>query len=92
MKLFIIHDSKAETYTNPMCFKTTAEAIRNFSSWCRDTESNLYKFSSDYSMLEIGEFNLSTAEILTHPARIIAHASEFSSQNILPSNEMESKI
>ena len=77
MKLFSIHDSKAETYGQPMCFKTTAEAIRNFQSWCREPESNLFKFSSDYSLLELGEFDESTGNITTHQARIISNASEF---------------
>lgn len=78
MKMFSIHDSKAESYLAPIYFKTKAEAIRAFSASCQDFESNLCKFSSDYTLVEIGEFNETNAEILTHQSPIIlANASEF---------------
>lgn len=94
MKLFTIHDSKAESYGQPMCFKTTAEAIRNFGSWCKDPESNLHKFATDYSLLEIGEYDESNGKITTHDLRIIANAAEFiqsSIPNHLPLNELEAR-
>lgn len=94
MKMFTIHDTKAESYGQPMCFKTTAEAIRNFGVWCKDPESNLNKFSSDYSLIELGEFDESNGEIKTHQLRIIANASEFVLSSIpthLPINDMEAR-
>jgi hypothetical protein len=78
MKMFCIHDSKAEAYMSPFYFKTKAEAIRAFSASCQEPDSNLSKFASDYTLVEIGEFNETTAEINTHLSPIIlANASEF---------------
>lgn len=78
MKMFSIHDSKAESYGQPMCFKTKAEAIRAFTTWSQEPESNLCKFAPDYTLVEIGEFDETTAAINTHNSPIIlANASEF---------------
>lgn len=95
MKMFSIHDSKAESYMPPIYFKTPAEAIRAFSASCQETESNLYKFSSDYTLVELGEFDETSASIATHNVpRILANASEFTQKlplSQLPLNELEAR-
>lgn len=78
MKLFSIHDSKAEAHLPPIAFKTAAEAIRAFSSSCEDTSTNFYKYPSDYTLVELGEFDEASASICTHASpRILSNASEF---------------
>lgn len=78
MKIFSVHDVKAEAYFNPLCYKTVAEAIRAFSTSCKDTNSQFYQYPSDFTLVELGEFDEISASIATHSApRILAHASEF---------------
>lgn len=78
MKIFSIHDSKAEAYLAPIYFKTPAEAIRAFSTACEDTSTSFYKYPSDYTLVELGEFDEVTASICTHNTpRILSNASEF---------------
>jgi len=78
MKIFSIHDSKAEAYLSPIYFKTSAEAIRAFSTACEDSSSQFFKYPSDFTLVELGEFDEISASIVTHTApRILSNASEF---------------
>lgn len=83
MKLFSIHDSKAEAYFSPITLKSTGEALRAFQASCEDTNSNLYKYPSDFTLVEIGEFCENTAAITMLPfPRIISNASEYSTRPV----------
>lgn len=77
MKIFSVHDSKAEAYLTPIYFKTKGEAIRAFETACKDQNTNFAKYPSDYTLVEIGEFDESTSSILNTPPIILANASEF---------------
>jgi len=78
MKTFSIHDSKAEAYLPPIFLKSVGEAIRAFQSSCEDVNSQFYKYPSDFTLVELGEFNETTAEIKSLPApRILANAAEY---------------
>lgn len=78
MRMYSIHDSKAEAYLSPIYFKTKGEALRAFETSCKDTDSNFYKYPSDFTMVELGEFDESTATIISHDKPLIlANASEF---------------
>lgn len=83
MKIFSVHDSKAEAYLSPFYSKTPAEAIRSFSSACEDSSSAFFKYPSDFTLVELGEFDEISASIATHQKpRILANASEFKRQEI----------
>lgn len=78
MKMFSIHDSKAEAYLPPIYFKTKGEALRAFETSCKDEETNFHKYPSDYTLVELGEFDESSASILCHDKPLIlSNASEF---------------
>jgi hypothetical protein len=78
MKIFSIHDSKAEAYLPPIYFKTAAEAIRAFSTACEDSQTQFFKYPADFTLVELGEFDEPTASIATHKLpRILSNASEF---------------
>jgi len=78
MRMYSIHDSKAEAYLSPIYFKTKGEALRAFEASCKDTDSNFYKYPSDFTMVELGEFDESTATIISYDKPLIlANASEF---------------
>jgi len=77
MKIFSVHDSKAEAYLSPIYFKTKGEAIRAFETACKDQNTNFFKYPSDYTLVEIGEFDETTSSIQTSAPVILANASEF---------------
>lgn len=78
MKMFSVHDSKAEAYFNPIFFKTAGEAIRAFETTCRDVESQFNKYPADFTLVELGEYNEQDASIKSHATpRILSNAAEF---------------
>lgn len=78
LKVFSVHDSKAEAYLNPFYMRTTGEAIRAFSSTCNDEKTDFHKFPSDYTLVEIGSFDPSNGNITAHEKPIIlSNASEY---------------
>lgn len=78
MKLYSIHDSKAEAYLPPLTMNSKGEAIRAFDQSCQDKESNFYKYPHDFTLVELGEWDQLTAKFTLHPAPVIVNnASEF---------------
>lgn len=81
MKMYSIHDSKAEAYLPPIFMRTAGEAIRTFEQTCKDPNSQFSKFPADFTLVELGEFDELSAHIATHDKpRILANASEFKLQ------------
>lgn len=56
-KHFAIYDSKAEFYTEPYPFKTTAEAIRAFTNTANDSKTPMAQNAEDYTLFELGEYD-----------------------------------
>lgn len=78
MKLFSVHDSKAEAYLQPIYFKSTGEAIRAFQTTCNDEKSQFNQYPSDFTLVELGSWDELTAKIITHDQpRILTNASEY---------------
>lgn len=83
MKIFSVNDSKAEAYLPPIFFRTTAEALRAFESSCDDSNSSFSKYPSDFTLVELGEYDELTAKITTHAQpRILQNAAEFKNKFI----------
>ena len=83
MKIFSVHDSKAEAYLPPIYFKTSAEAIRAFESSVQDEKTQFNKYASDYTLVELGLFDENSGTITTSQIpRILANASEFKKTNL----------
>lgn len=78
MKIFSVHDSKAEAYLAPIYFRTKGEAIRAFETTCQDETSQFHKYPSDFTLVELGEFNETTSAITPLIAPLhLSHASEY---------------
>lgn len=79
MKLFAIHDSKAKAYMKPFTFQSTGEAVRAFETSVReDKDSNLHKYPADFTLVELGTFDIETAEIRTiEKPLILSNAAEY---------------
>ncbi len=72
LKVFSIHDSKAEAFIQPFYSQTTGTAVRSFEQACNDTASDFNKFAGDYTLFELGEFDQNSAEFtpLTTPVNL----------------------
>lgn len=83
MKIFTVHDSKAQAYLQPIYFRSTGEAIRAFETTCKDKNSQFAQYPSDFSLLHIGEWNQDTAAIvmLSKPV-ILTNASEYAQKSL----------
>lgn len=60
-KIFAVLDSKAETYTHPLIFKTKGEAIRSFSDEANNGNSQISRHPEDYTLFEVGSYDDSNA-------------------------------
>lgn len=69
LKMFTIHDSKADAYLNPFYARSTGEAIRMFEQAMNDANSQFATSPQDYSLWELGQFTDITAEILLLDAK-----------------------
>lgn len=63
MKLFTVHDSKAEAFIVPFYERTTGLAVRAFTQAANEPDHQFNKFPSDYTLFELGNFDELTAEI-----------------------------
>lgn len=62
-KMYTVHDSKAGAYLQPFYARQNGEAIRSFAEACNQKDHNFYKFASDFTLFEIGEFDEQTGVI-----------------------------
>lgn len=78
MKIFSVHDSKAIAYLPPFYMRNAGEAMRAFQTSCQDQNSQFNKYPSDYTLVELGEFDEETASIATHASpKILINAKEY---------------
>ncbi len=61
LKVFSIHDSKAEAFIQPFYSQTTGTAVRSFEQAVNDPQSDFHKFAGDYTLFELGDFDQNTA-------------------------------
>lgn len=62
LKMFTVHDSKAEAFLQPFYDQTTASARRAFGAACNDAEHSFCKFPGDYTLFELGEFDQASGQ------------------------------
>jgi len=63
MKIYAVHDIKAESYLQPFFAGTDGLAIRMFQAAANDQEHQFWKYAEDYSLYRIGEWDESTGVV-----------------------------
>lgn len=77
MNFYAIFDSRAKNYFRPIPESTEANALRGFDHVVNSAESVLRQYPDDFSLHEIGAFDMSTGAITpTFPTRIIKTVKE----------------
>jgi len=57
LKIFTVHDSKAEAYLPPFHMPSRGLVIRAFTESVNDPKTSFYKYPSDFTLFEIGEYD-----------------------------------
>lgn len=57
MMIFTVYDVKAELYLQPFFSPTEQTALRSFRAAASDQDHDFWKFSEDYTLFFIGEWN-----------------------------------
>lgn len=57
LKVFSVFDSKAKVFSNPFYCVNSGVAVRSFEQAVNDPASDFSRWSSDYTLFELGEFH-----------------------------------
>ena len=68
-KLYVLHDSKSETYTAPTVNPARGQAIRSFSDAVNEGKGVLSDHPEDFTLFEIGDYDELKGEITLYPAK-----------------------
>lgn len=69
LKVLSVYDSKVKTFEKPLFMRNRAEAIRSWAQASNDPATSFYAHPSDFSLMEIGEFDEETGKFTnTEPA------------------------
>lgn len=70
-KCCAIHDAKAEAWMTPMFFQAAGQAVRSFADAVNDGKSEFSRHPEDFSLFEIGEFDLRTGIFVAESAPVV---------------------
>ena len=63
LKIYSVHDSKAEAFLAPFNAPTAGVAIRMWEAACKDPEHTFHQHAGDYTLFEIGEFDQTSGQV-----------------------------
>lgn len=72
MRVFSIHDAKAEAYLQPFFAPNEGVALRYVETACNDLEHEFHRHSEDYTLHEIGGWDEETGELDPCLLRVVA--------------------
>ena len=70
LKAFSIYDSKAKAFKQPFFELNAGTAIRAVSEVVNDRTHGFHKFSTDYTLFEIGEYDQNAGRLTSYDAHI----------------------
>lgn len=72
IEVFSIYDNKAKCFSRPFYSATVAVALRDFSTACKDSQSQLSKHPEDFTLFHVGHFDdeVGTFTNLPHHANL----------------------
>nr|QJB20406.1 MAG: nonstructural protein [Microvirus sp.] len=63
IKMFSVHDAKANAFLQPFFSQTAGTAERSFAAEIKSTDSQFAKFAEDFTLFEIGSFDDATGKM-----------------------------
>jgi len=70
MRVYTVYDSKTEAYMPPFFQPAKGAALRLFSDSVNDVNHTFNKHPSDFTLFELGTYDDSTAQFVTHSTPI----------------------
>lgn len=70
LKVFAIHDSKAEAYLQPFFMANKGTAIRAITDILQQKDHQFTKYPEDFTLFELGEYDDSNGHMLPYPTPI----------------------
>lgn len=84
IKIFCVHDSKAEAFMNPFYSPTAGTAIRMFTASANNPEHEFGKYSEDYTLFELGSWDEDNATFDLHETpRSLGLALQYKEGNLM---------
>ena len=81
--VYSVYDSAVKAFANPMYMRTKGEALRSWSDAANDPKTAMCQHPSDYSLMELGEYDDQTGQFINHPAPInMGLAAQFKQDNV----------
>lgn len=77
LKVFAVHDSKAEAFLRPFTTLTRGQAIRGFSDAVNDKGHEFNKHPDDYTLFQIGEFDEQSGILVAGTPETLGNAIQF---------------
>lgn len=59
-QVFVVYDSKAEFYADPMYFRSMGEALRSWEQVSNDEASDIGKYAADFTFFHVGTYDEQT--------------------------------
>lgn len=78
LKVYSVFDVKVGAYLPPIFMRSNGEALRAFASAANSKDHDFCKYAEDYTLFEIGMFDDSCGQIITHSTLVpLGRAIEF---------------
>lgn len=77
MKIVAVRDAAMGEYMSPFIVQNVGMAIRSFGDEVGKDDSPLNKHPEDYELFEIGEYDPSTAKIVSYEPKQLARATQY---------------
>ena len=76
-KIYVVQDTKAEYFMNPMVHRNNGEALRAFEEGATHPESFISKYPSNFNLILVGEFCEETGRINSVDHTPLANGMDF---------------
>lgn len=78
LKVFSIHDVKAQVFSNPFYMGHDGQALRSFADLVNDEKSSINKHPEDYKLYGLADYDdISGAFVSYEVPKFLANASDF---------------
>ena len=64
--LTAVFDAAVGQFTDPISVRSEMEALRSFTQFVNDPQSDFNRFAEDYTLFSIGEFDPDTGELIKY--------------------------
>lgn len=87
LRAFAVFDVKSDTYSAPFWKNTVGQALRDFADIAQDKGTTVGRHPADFKLVQVGEFEDSTGEIIPGPVVSLGFASDHVvKQDVIPLN------